>query len=93
MPGTGTRLHEDQEKAVESLAHFPGSTVFARHQFTRFRIANDLLFLRIPPDLSSGEHRDKAKVSRNRRAVSDFHGCDGRLTRFDAIQKVLLVIG
>ena len=78
---------------VDLLAHLPGPTVFARHQFARFRIADDLFFLRIPPNLSSREHRDKAKVSWKRRVVSDFHGRDGRLTRLDAIQEVLLVIG
>src|SRR5688500_16067111 len=51
-------------------------THLARHPLVRFRVVHELLFFRIPLQLSAQAHRDHTEVAHRGRAMPDFRIAD-----------------
>src|SRR3990172_532323 len=77
---------------LPSRLEHPGLAVRPAEQCACRFVADYLLGLWVPLDLSAGEHGDLSEQPNAYRAVADLRGADGQLSALDAVEEVLLVV-
>src|ERR1051326_8982153 len=77
---------------VSQLHLLPRGAVFTAEQLASGAVAYDDPFNRIPPNLTPDQHGDQPEVARDGGMMSGFDRCNRRFSRFDAIQKIALMV-
>src|SRR5262245_6113307 len=71
----------------------PRLAILVRQQAVGFLVVGDALVLAIPGKVAAAQESDLGQQRRRRGAMAHGHGAVGRLSAFDAIEKVSGVVG